>query len=191
MCSAGALPSTSVPRGARAAPGPHSDPPLQVRHLLCGRVTSLAQPIRTAPHGPRLEVVASGPRRRRSPDLLATPAGRGTAVALLLGSTAALYVLGLPASGWGNAYYAAAAQAGARSWSAMLFGGLDPAGGITVDKPPAALWLMDVSVRLFGLSSWSVLLPQALCGVAAVALLYATVRRQALGLGLSPSPGRR
>ena len=61
----------------------------------------------------------------------------------------------------------------------MLFGSSDAANAITVDKTPAALWVMDVSVRLFGLSSWSVLVPQALEGVGAVALLYAAVRRAA------------
>ena len=64
----------------------------------------------------------------------------------------------------------------------MLFGGLDPSGGITVDKPPAALWLTDLSVRAFGLSTQSLVLPQAVCGVASVALLYGVVRRQALSL---------
>ena len=59
----------------------------------------------------------------------------------------------------------------------MLFGSSDAANAITVDKTPAALWVMDLSVRLFGLNSWSVLVPQALEGVAAVALLYAAVRR--------------
>ena len=59
----------------------------------------------------------------------------------------------------------------------MLFGSSDAGNAITVDKTPAALWVMDLSVRLFGLSSWSVLVPQALKGVAAVALLYAAVRR--------------
>ena len=59
----------------------------------------------------------------------------------------------------------------------MLFGSSDAANAITVDKTPAALWVMDVSVRLFGLNPWSVLVPQALEGVAAVALLYAAVRR--------------
>src|SRR6478752_651101 len=42
-------------------------------------------------------------------------------------------------------------------------------------QPPAALWPMDLAVRLFGLSPWSVLLPQALEGVAAVAVLYACI----------------
>lgn len=95
---------------------------------------------------------------------------------LLLGA-AGLYLWGLDVSGWANAYYAAAAQAGAQNWTAFFYGSFDAANSITVDKTPAALWLMALSVRLFGLNSWAVLLPQALCGVAAVAVLYAAVRR--------------
>ncbi|WP_370248873.1 glycosyltransferase family 39 protein [Nocardioides sp.] len=97
-------------------------------------------------------------------------------VALLAG-TAVLYLWGLSVSGWANPYYAAAAQAGATSWRAMFFGAFDPAGSITVDKPPLALWPMALSVRLFGLSSWSILVPQALFGVATVAVLHAGLRR--------------
>jgi 4-amino-4-deoxy-L-arabinose transferase-like glycosyltransferase len=99
------------------------------------------------------------------------------AFGLLLVVTAALYLWNLSASGWANAFYSAAAQAGGDNWTAMLFGSSDASNAITVDKTPAALWVMDVSVRLFGLNSWSVLAPQALEGVAAVALLYAAVRR--------------
>lgn len=101
------------------------------------------------------------------------------ALPLLLAATALLYVWNLSVSGWANPFYSAAAQAGAKDWIAMLFGSTDPANAITVDKTPAALWVIDVSVRLFGLSSWSVLLPQAAEGVAAVAVLYAAVRRAA------------
>ncbi len=61
----------------------------------------------------------------------------------------------------------------------MLFGSGDAGNAITVDKTPAALWIVDISVRLFGLNSWSVLVPQALMGVGAVAVLYAAVRRAA------------
>jgi len=96
---------------------------------------------------------------------------------VLLVGTAVLYLWNLSASGWANAFYSAAAQAGASDWTAMLFGSSDAANAITVDKTPAALWIIDVSVRLFGLNPWSVLVPQALEGVAAVALLYAAVRR--------------
>ncbi|WP_216912910.1 glycosyltransferase family 39 protein [Nocardia noduli] len=97
----------------------------------------------------------------------------------LLGATALLYLWNLTVSGWGNEYYAAAAQAGARSWRALLFGSHDAGNAITVDKPPAALWLMGLSGRLFGFGEFSVLVPQALLGVGSVALLYAAVRRWA------------
>ena len=109
-------------------------------------------------------------------------AGEWLSLVVLLGLTAALYLWNLSVSGWANGFYAAAAQAGADNWTAMLFGSSDAANAITVDKTPAALWVTDLSVRLFGLSSWSILVPQALEGVAAVALLYASVRR-AVGPG--------
>jgi 4-amino-4-deoxy-L-arabinose transferase-like glycosyltransferase len=99
--------------------------------------------------------------------------------AALLVGTAVLYLVGVERSGWANSYYAAAVQAGAANWEAFFFGSSDAANSITVDKPPAALWVMGLSVRLFGLSSWSLLVPEALMGVAAVALLVATVRRAA------------
>ena len=84
---------------------------------------------------------------------------------------------GLGASGWANSFYSAAVQAGTKSWKAFFFGSSDAANFITVDKPPASLWVMELSARLFGVNSWSILVPQALEGVAAVGLLYATVRR--------------
>jgi 4-amino-4-deoxy-L-arabinose transferase-like glycosyltransferase len=98
-------------------------------------------------------------------------------LAALLTGTAVLYLWGLSKSGWANQFYAAAAQAGSKSWKAFLFGSLDQSNFITVDKPPASLWVMDLSARIFGVNSWSILVPQALEGVAAVAILYAAVRR--------------
>ena len=97
-----------------------------------------------------------------------------------------LYLWGLSASGWANSFYSAAAQAAGVSGKAWFFGSSDAANWITVDKTPAALWVDGLAVRLFGLSSWSVLAPQALMGVATVALLYASVRRSALAAGLAP-----
>jgi 4-amino-4-deoxy-L-arabinose transferase-like glycosyltransferase len=99
------------------------------------------------------------------------------AVVGLLAVTAVLYVWGLGASGWANSFYSAAVQAGTKSWKAFFFGSSDAANSITVDKPPGSLWIMEISARLFGVSSWSILVPQALEGVAAVGLLYAAVRR--------------
>ncbi|GHF62136.1 4-amino-4-deoxy-L-arabinose transferase-like glycosyltransferase [Amycolatopsis bartoniae] len=95
----------------------------------------------------------------------------------LLAATALLYLVGLGSSGWANAFYSAAAQAGGESWKALFFGSSDPSNAITVDKTPASLWVMGLSVRIFGLSSWSILVPEALMGVASVGLLYVTVRR--------------
>jgi 4-amino-4-deoxy-L-arabinose transferase-like glycosyltransferase len=96
---------------------------------------------------------------------------------LLLTATGVLYLWGLGASGWANAYYSAAAQAGAASWKALLFGATDAAGGITVDKTPASVWVMGLSARIFGVHSWAILVPQALMGVGTVWLLYAAVKR--------------
>ncbi|MFJ8466334.1 ArnT family glycosyltransferase [Streptomyces swartbergensis] len=104
-------------------------------------------------------------------------------LALLL-ATAVLYLCNLSASGYANSFYSAAVQAGSQSWKALFFGSLDAAGAITVDKPPAALWPMALSVRLFGLSSWAILVPEVLMGVGTVAVVYAAVRRR-----FSPAAG--
>ena len=85
--------------------------------------------------------------------------------------------LGSGPVGWANAFYSAAVQAGRESWKAFFFGSSDAANSITVDKTPLSLWPMALSVRLFGLSSWSILVPQALMGVATVGLLHQVVRR--------------
>ena len=105
------------------------------------------------------------------------PAWVRPALLVLLAGTAVAYIWALGDSGWANSFYSAAVQAGTKSWKAFFFGSSDSSNFITVDKPPAALWVMEISARLFGLNSWSILVPQALEGVAAVGLLYATVRR--------------
>lgn len=114
-------------------------------------------------------------RFRRDPQALR----RGLELAAVLTGTAMLYLWNLGASGWANAFYSAAAQAGSQDWTAWFFGSSDAANAITVDKPPASLWIMGVSVRIFGLSSWSILVPQALMGVGTAWLLYLAVRRAA------------
>ena len=88
-----------------------------------------------------------------------------------------LYLVNLTVSGFANTYYSAAALAASQSWSAWFFGSIDASNFITVDKPPLSTMVMGLSVRLFGLSSWSVLLPEALIGVATVVVLMAVVRR--------------
>ena len=100
------------------------------------------------------------------------PAWARPVLVLLLALTAVLYLWDLGSSGWANSFYSAAVQAGTKSWKAFFFGSSDAGNFITVDKPPASLWVMEVSARIFGLSYWSVLVPQALEGVATVAVLY-------------------
>ncbi len=97
-------------------------------------------------------------------------------VALLV-ATAVLYLWDITINGMGNQFYAAAAQAGSTNWEALLFGSLDPHNFITVDKPPVSQWVMGLSGQIFGFSSASMLVPQALMAVAAVALLYGAVAR--------------
>ncbi|MFT4294551.1 MAG: glycosyltransferase family 39 protein [Micropruina sp.] len=106
-----------------------------------------------------------------------SPLVRNGSLALTLLAVAALYTWNLAASGWANSFYSAAVQAGSQSWTAFFYGSLDAGNSITVDKTPGSLWLMALSVRIFGLSSWSILLPQALLGVASAWILYGTVRR--------------
>jgi 4-amino-4-deoxy-L-arabinose transferase-like glycosyltransferase len=141
-------------------------------------MTTIAPPAptraQTSPHSPprgRLgRLVRGGPDE---------PSWARPALLALLVATAALYLVNLSESGYANSFYAAAVQAGTKSWKAWFFGSLDSANSITVDKPPASLWVMGLSGRLFGFNSWSLLVPQALEGVAAVGLLYGAVRRVA------------
>ncbi len=108
-----------------------------------------------------------------------TPRWARPAFFALLLSTGLLYLYNLNASGYANSFYSAAVQAGSQSWKAFFFGSLDAANAITVDKPPAALWPMALSVRMFGLNSWAILVPEVLMGVGAVAVVHASVRRRA------------
>ncbi|HZQ30163.1 MAG TPA: glycosyltransferase family 39 protein, partial [Mycobacterium sp.] len=95
----------------------------------------------------------------------------------LLAVTAVFWTIGLSRLGWANSFYAAAVQAGTKSWKAFLFGSSDAGNSITVDKPPASLWPMEISARIFGMNTWSMLLPQVLLGLASIALLYVIVKR--------------
>jgi 4-amino-4-deoxy-L-arabinose transferase-like glycosyltransferase len=95
-------------------------------------------------------------------------------VALLAG---ALTLWGLTRNGYANTYYAEAAQAASRSWAAWLTNALDVSGSDSLDKGPLSNMLMGLSGRLFGFSSFSMLLPEALCGIGSVLLLHNIVRR--------------
>ncbi|WP_405937830.1 glycosyltransferase family 39 protein [Streptomyces sp. NBC_00726] len=120
---------------------------------------------------------ASLPRRIWRGRAEDAPWVRPAFLALLLVITLA-YLWNLSASGYANSFYSAAVQAGSRSWKAFFFGSLDAANAITVDKPPATLWPMALSVRVFGLSSWAILAPQVVMAAATAGVLYAAVRRR-------------
>ncbi len=101
----------------------------------------------------------------------------------LVALAAMLNLWGLTRNGWANEYYSAAVRSMSSSWHNFLFASLDPSGVMTVDKPPLALWVQALSVRVFGYRSLSMLVPQALMGVASVVLVYDLVRRRFGRLG--------
>jgi 4-amino-4-deoxy-L-arabinose transferase-like glycosyltransferase len=152
-----------------------------------GRVTlvTVTSPSRVLDHGPSYPGRAGAPAGPARPGRLARllrgpaadPRWARPALLAVLAFTALLYTVGLSRSGWTNDFYAAAVQAGTKSWKAFFFGSFDSSNFITVDKTPAFLWVMDISARIFGVNYWSVLVPQALEGVATAGVLYATVRR--------------
>ncbi len=91
---------------------------------------------------------------------------------------AALRLWRLEQNGYGLAYYAAGVRSMTGSWHNFLYNSFDPAGFVSVDKPPGALWVQVASAKLFGFHGLSVLLPQVVEGVAAVWLVYHLVRRR-------------
>ena len=143
----------------------------------------VAAPIADAGHEPTPDATAwpPGPRRRWPARFVrgkeSDAAWVRPALLTLLVATAILYLWGLGENGWANSFYSAAVQAGTKSWKAMFFGSSDSSNFITVDKLPAFLWPMEISARIFGLNSWSMLAPQAIEGVATVGLVYLSVRR--------------
>src|SRR4051812_8626138 len=99
-------------------------------------------------------------------------------LAALLVLAAVLNLWALDTNGWANDYYSAAVRSMAGSWHNFLYGSFDASGGMTVDKPPLALWVQALSVKAFGFNSLAILVPQALMGMGAVALLYDLTRRR-------------
>ena len=79
--------------------------------------------------------------------------------------------------GYGNAYYAAAIKSMTQSFHNFFFVSFDPAGMVSVDKPPLALWVQALFVLVFGYHGWAMLLPQALAGTGACLMMYILVAR--------------
>src|SRR3954449_2710931 len=123
---------------------------------------------------PRLARSDAGARLRARARSLPRPRPE---LAGLLVLAALLNLWALSRNGWANDCYSAAVRSMTTSWHSFLFGAFDQAGVMTVDKPPLALWVQAASAKAFGFSSLSMLVPQALMGVAAVALVYDLTRR--------------
>src|SRR3954469_15298426 len=119
--------------------------------------------------------LTAAPAVRRLPRVAVSAARLSMTVLAVLSSL--LYLVNLTVSGWANTYYALAAQAASQSWSALFFGSLDASSFITLDQPPLAVLPMAIAVKLLGLSSFSILLPEALLGVGTVVVLFLAVRR--------------
>ncbi|MGO9855069.1 MAG: ArnT family glycosyltransferase [Acidimicrobiales bacterium] len=151
----GATPDTAAPPEGVAAGAPEDSPPEGHQD----------EPQRWSP---RLDLWRSPPDQPAwaRPALLLVTALAALAYSWRIGSTIEIY-------------YAAAVRSMSHSWHDTVFGAFDPAGTITVDKLPGALWAQALSVRLFGFHVWSIMLPQAVEGALTVLVLYHAVRRLA------------
>jgi 4-amino-4-deoxy-L-arabinose transferase-like glycosyltransferase len=142
--------------------------------------SSSAAPAANSPGAARrLGLAASARPRLRSIAARLPHPELGAPIAL----AAVLNLWALGRNGWANDYYSAAVRSMSSSWHNFLYASADPSGVMSVDKPPLALWIQSLSVRVFGYHPLSVLVPQALMGVASVALVYDLVRRRFGRLG--------
>ena len=94
----------------------------------------------------------------------------------MIAAAAVLNTVRLSQNGYGNIFYSAGVRSMLRSWHNFFFVASDPAGLVSIDKPPLGLWLQAASAELFGFHPLSVLLPEALAGVAVAAVLYVAGR---------------
>jgi 4-amino-4-deoxy-L-arabinose transferase-like glycosyltransferase len=149
-----------------------------------------------------MSITQHAPVRPRRPAAFDSARGRARALSVpfpelgvLVVLTAVLNLWALDRNGWANQYYAAAVRSMSSSWHDFIYGSFDVSGVMTVDKPPLALWVQALSVKVFGYHSLSILVPEALMGVASVALVYDLTRRMwgraagcAAGLVLALTP---
>ncbi|MCY8519325.1 ArnT family glycosyltransferase [Bacillus atrophaeus] len=75
-----------------------------------------------------------------------------------------------------NQYYLAAVKSMTQSFHNFFYASFDPSGFVTVDKPPLVLWIQTIFALIFGVHTWSVIIPQALAGIGSVFLLYVMIK---------------
>jgi 4-amino-4-deoxy-L-arabinose transferase-like glycosyltransferase len=131
-----------------------------------------------------MSITQDAPVRRRRPATFDSARERTRAISLpfpelgvLVVLSAVLNLWALDRNGWANTYYSAAVRSMSSSWHNFIYGSFDASGVMTVDKPPLALWVQALSVKVFGYHSLSILVPEALMGVASVVLVYDLTRR--------------
>ena len=131
-----------------------------------------------------MSITQDAPVRRRRPATFDSARERTGAISLpfpelgvLVVLSAVLNLWALDRNGWANTYYSAAVRSMSSSWHNFIYGSFDASGVMTVDKPPLALWVQALSVKVFGYHSLSILVPEALMGVASVVLVYDLTRR--------------
>jgi len=98
-------------------------------------------------------------------------------LSLILMLSAALNFANIGIEGYANTFYAAGVKSMMMNFKNFFFASFDPAGFVTIDKPPLGLWIQTISAKIFGFSGWSIILPQALAGVISVWVTYYLVRR--------------
>lgn len=86
-----------------------------------------------------------------------------------------------------NQYYLAAVKSMTQSFHNFFYASFDPSGFVTVDKPPVVLWIQTIFALIFGVHTWSVIIPQALAGVGSVFLLYRMIK-PTFGIGAAAFP---
>jgi 4-amino-4-deoxy-L-arabinose transferase-like glycosyltransferase len=157
-------------------------------------VPETAAPPASAAESPLPAPAAEGGRRARL--LALRPHLRHLGIVAVLALSAVLNTNKLSQNGYANIFYSAGVKSMLRSLHNFLFVSFDPGGLVSVDKPPLALWVQAASAKLFGFSPLSLLLPEAIAGVLAVALLYYLLARRlgvlaglagALALAVFPS----
>lgn len=95
----------------------------------------------------------------------------------VLATAAFLRLFWLEDNGFGTTYYAAGVKSQLEGLRLFFYNAFDPAGFVSLDKPPLAFWIQGLFAWMLGFNGWTIHLPQALAGVASVALLNLLVRR--------------
>jgi 4-amino-4-deoxy-L-arabinose transferase-like glycosyltransferase len=144
-------------------------------------VAGAATPSAPAAADPEPLGAPGSPARARL--LAARPHPRLLALVPVLALSAVLNTHRLSQNGYANTFYSAGVKSMLRSFHNFVFVAFDPGGLVSVDKPPIALWVQAISAKLFGFSPLSLLLPEAIAGVLAVALLYHLLTRRIGPLG--------